>query len=189
MEGRNDHLMKVVFSLLVIHVVLEGLYTNSSFIVDILLALLIGKELLRWKLGFNNPNPLLWVLHTGLYWVPLAFMLGGLTNLTTLLTGMNFLALDIHVLILGFVFTILIGFGTRVTLGHSGNNMMADKWTKYLFYSTQVIVFLRIAVSIAAAFGMNFMILFDITATAWIVMLALWAYRFFPVLIQGKKLS
>ena len=67
--------------------------------------------------------------------------------------------------------------------------MMADKWTKYLFYSTQVIVFLRIAVSIAAAFGMNFMILFDITATAWIVMLALWAYRFFPVLIQGKKLS
>ena len=189
MEGRNDHLMKVVFSLLLIHVVLEGIYTNSSFIVDILLALLIGKELLRWKLGFNNPNPLLWVLHTALYWVPLAFMLGGLTNLTTLLTGINFFALDIHALILGFVFTILIGFGTRVTLGHSGNNMMADKWTKYLFYTTQVIVFLRIAVSIAAAFGMNFMILFDITATVWIVMLALWAYRFFPVLISAKKLN
>jgi uncharacterized protein involved in response to NO len=189
MEGRNDHLMKVVFLLLVVHVVLEGIYTNSSFIVDILLALLIGKELLRWKLGFNNPNPLLWVLHTALYWVPLAFMLGGLTNLTTLLTGIDFFALDIHALILGFVFTILIGFGTRVTLGHSGNQMMADKWTKYLFYTTQVIVFLRIAVSIAAAFGMNFMILFDITATVWILMLIVWGVRFFPVLIQGKKLT
>ena len=127
------HLMKVVFSLLVIHVVLEGLYTNSSFIVDILLALLIGKELLRWKLGFNNPNPLLWVLHTGLYWVPLAFMLGGVTNLTTLLTGMNFLALDIHVLILGFVFTILIGFGTRVTIGHSGNQYDGRQMDKISF--------------------------------------------------------
>ena len=187
--GRNDHLMKVIFSLLVIHVVLEGFYTNASFIVDILISLLIGKELLRWKLEFPNPDPLLWVLHTALYWVPLAFMLGGLTNLTTLLTGINFLALDIHILILGFVFTMLIGFGTRVTLGHSGNQMMADKWTKNLFYGTQVIVLLRVLVSIAAAFGINFMILFDITATAWILFLSLWAYRFFAVLISGKKLS
>ena len=188
MEGRNDHLMKAIFSLLVVHVVLEGIYTNASFIVDILIALLIGKELLRWKLQYPNPNPLLWILHTALLWVPLAFMLGGLTNLTSLLTGMNFLALDIHALILGFVFTTLIGFGTRVTLGHSGNAMMADQWTKYLFYGTQIIVLLRVLVSLAAAFGMNYVILFDITATAWILLLSLWAYRFFAVLIAGKKL-
>jgi len=189
MEGRNDYLMKVVFSFLVLHVILEGFYTNASFITDILLALLLGKEILRWKLQFPNPNPLLWVLHTALYWVPIAFMLGGLTNLTTLLTGINFFALDIHTLILGFVFTTLIGFGTRVTLGHSGNKMMADQWTKYLFYGTQLVVVLRILVSLAAAFGVNFMILFDITATVWIVLLAAWAYRFFAVLIQGKKLT
>ena len=189
MEGRNDHLMKVVFSLLIIHVILEGIYTNASFIVDILLALLIGKELLRWNLEVPNPNPLLWVLHTALYWVPVAFMLGGLTNLATLLTGIHFLALDIHTLILGFVFTILIGFGTRVTLGHSGNKMMADPWTKYLFYGTQIIVLLRVLVSVAAAFGMNFMVLFDMTATVWIILLSVWAYRFFAVLITGKKLS
>jgi len=189
MEGRNDYLMKVVFSLLVLHVIFEGFYTNASFITDILLALLLGKEILRWKLQFPNPNPLLWVLHTALYWVPIAFMLGGLTNLTTLLTGINFFALDIHTLILGFVFTTLIGFGTRVTLGHSGNMMQADKWTKLLFQGTQLVVVLRILVSLAAAFGVNFMILFDITATVWIVLLAAWAYRFFAVLIQGKKLT
>jgi len=40
MEGRNDHLMKVVFSLLIIHVILEGIYTNASFIVDILFHLI-----------------------------------------------------------------------------------------------------------------------------------------------------
>ncbi len=189
MEGRNDHLMKVVFSLLLIHVVLEGIYANASFIIDILIALLIGKELLRWKLQFPNSNPLLWVLHTALYWIPVSFMLGGLTNLTTLFTGIDFFALDIHMLILGFVFTILIGFGTRVTLGHSGNKMMADKWTKYLFYATQAIVLLRVLVSVAVAFGINFMILFDITATAWILLLSAWSYRFFAVLINGKKLS
>ena len=189
MVGRNDHLLKVVFSLLLLHILLEGIYTHSSFIVDIALGLLVGKELLRWKLQFPNPNPLLWILHTALYWIPIAFLLGGLTNLVSLLTGISFLALDIHMLTLGFVFTILIGFGTRVTIGHSGNMMQADKWTTYLFYWTQVVVGLRIFVSLLAAFGWNFMILFDITATAWIVLFIAWAVRFFAVLINGKKLS
>ena len=189
MEGRNEHLLKVTFSLLLLHVVLEGIYANSSFVVDILLGLLTGKEILRWKFKFPQPNPLLWVLHTALYWVPIAFLLGGAANLDSLLSGISFLELDIHMFTLGFIFTILIGFGTRVTLGHSGNMMQADKWTQSLFYATQAVVILRILVSLAAVFGWNFMILCDITATVWILMLVIWAIRFFPVLIQGKKLT
>ena len=189
MVGRNDHLLKVVFVLLLLHILLEGLYTHSSFIVDIALGLLIGKELLRWKLQFPNPNPLLWILHTALYWVPIAFLIGGLTNFISLLTGISFLALDIHILILGFVFTILIGFGTRVTIGHSGNTMQADKWTVRLFYWTQVVVAMRILVSLAVAFGWNYMVLFDISVTVWLIMFIAWAVRFFAVLISGKKLT
>jgi uncharacterized protein involved in response to NO len=184
MAGRNDYLLKVVFTLL-----LEGVYTNSSFIVDILVGVLIGRELLRWKLQFPNPNPLLWILHTALYWVPIAFIVSGLTNFLSLTTGISFLALDIHILILGFVFTILIGFGTRVTIGHSGNMMQADKWTTRLFYWTQVVVGMRILVSLVAAFGWNFMILFDISVTVWLLMFIAWAVRFFAVLITGKKLT
>ena len=189
MEGRNDHLLKVVFILLLLHIVLEGVYANSSFIVDILLGILIGRELLRWKLQFPNPNPLLWILHIALYWVPIAFIVGGVTNLISLTTGAPFLALDIHVLILGFVFTILIGFGTRVTIGHSGNLMQADKWMIWLFYWTQVVVAMRILVSLVAAFGWNFMVLFDISVTVWLLMFIAWAVRFFAVLIAGKKLT
>ena len=189
MIGRNDHLMKVVFALLLLHILLEGFYTHSSFIIDIALGLLIGKELLRWKLQFPNPNPLLWILHTALYWVPIAFLIGGLTNLVSLTTSISFLALDIHVLALGFVFTILIGFGTRVTLGHSGNMMQADKWTVWLFYWTQVVVGMRILVSLSVALGWNFMVLFDISVTVWLLMFIAWAVRFFAVLISGKKLS
>ncbi len=189
MAGRNDYLLKVVFTLLLLHIVLEGIYTNSSFIVDIIIGILIGKELLRWKLQFPNPNPLLWILHAALYWVPIAFIVGGLINLISLLTDTSFLLLDIHLLMLGFVFTILIGFGTRVTIGHSGNTMQADKWIRYLFYWTQVVVVIRILVSLIAAFGWNFMVLFDISITVWLLMFIAWAVRFFAVLIQGKKLS
>ena len=189
MEGRNDTLMKSVFILLLLHVVLECIVTNSSFIVDILLGLLIGKELLRWKLQFPNPNPLLLILHISLFWIPISFILSGLTNAISLLSDVSFLALDTHALMLGFLFTVLIGFGTRVTIGHSGNTMQADKWTVRLFYWTQVVVVSRILLSLAAAFGWNFMILFDISVTVWILMFIAWAVRFFAVLINGKKLT
>jgi len=67
--------------------------------------------------------------------------------------------------------------------------MQADKWVTNLFYWTQVVVAVRILVSLASAFGWNFMVLFDISATVWMLMFIAWAVRFFAVLIQGKKLS
>ena len=185
---KNEKLLKIVFTLLVLHILLEGTYTNSSFIVDFALAYFIGKEVLSWKLPFPNPNPLLWILHIALYWVPVGFLLGGIVNLISFMSDMYFLSLDTHILLLGFIFTILIGFGTRVTLGHSGNIMQADKWTTLLFYWTQVVVGIRILVSLASALGLNIMVLFDISVTAWLLMFIFWAVKFFAVLIEGKKL-
>jgi uncharacterized protein involved in response to NO len=67
--------------------------------------------------------------------------------------------------------------------------MFADKYTTILFVWTQVVVALRIFTSFAAAFGINFIILFDITATAWLLMFIAWSVRFLMVLVQGKKLT
>ena len=189
MHEKNMTLLRNIFVLLLLHIILEGIYTNSSFIVDLLLAYVIGKEVLSWNLPFPNLNPLLWILHLALYWVPVAFIFGAMANLTRMLTGTSFLQLDIHVLMLGFVFTMLIGFGTRVTIGHSGNMMQAGIWEKVLFNWTQVVVVMRLFVSVAAAFGWNFMVLFDISATVWMIMFILWGVRFFAVLINGKKLN
>lgn len=189
MVEKNEKLLKIVFSLLLFHILLENIYTNSSFIVDFALAFVIGKELLSWKLPFPNPNPLLWILHIALYWIPVGFFLGGLSNFISLLSSIQFMALETHIIMLGFVLTILIGFGTRVTLGHSGNIMQADKWTTIIFYWTQVVIATRILVSLVSAFGWNIMVLFDISVAAWILMFILWGVRFFTVLIQGKKLT
>jgi uncharacterized protein involved in response to NO len=66
--------------------------------------------------------------------------------------------------------------------------MQATMWEKILFNWTQLVVIMRIFVSLAAAFGWNIMILFDISVTVWMLMFILWAVRFFAVLIYGKKL-
>jgi uncharacterized protein involved in response to NO len=180
---------RVIVGLLGLHILLEIMQPHSSFLADFFLAYLIGKELHRWKLPFPNPNPLVWILHLALFWIPVAFVLSGITNIISLSTGLNFLYLDIHMLLLGFIFTVLIGFGTRVTLGHSGNKMEVDKLTTMLFYWTQVVVVVRILTSLALVNGWNFFVFFDISITVWLVMFGVWGYRFFNVLVFGKKLD
>jgi uncharacterized protein involved in response to NO len=130
---------------------------------------------------------MIWILHISLFWIPISFLLSGLSNIFTLIDSTNFLFLDIHTVVLGFIFTILIGFGTRVTLGHSGNEIKADKLTVMLFYWTQVVVAMRILTSLALSSGWSFFVFFDISVTVWLVMFGLWARRFFGILIFKKE--
>ena len=176
---------KVIVGLLSLHVLLEITEYNSSFLVDFLLSYLFMRELKRWKLPFPNENPLVWILHLALFWIPIAFLLSSITSLMALLYGSSSLYLGIHTLALGFFLTMLIGFGTRVTIGHSGNLMSADKYTKYLFYGTQIVLFFRILTSLTD----NFMIFFQLSVLAWLTLFGAWGYRFFSVLIFGKKLK
>jgi len=176
---------KVIVGLLCLHVLLELIQYNSSFLVDLLLSYLLLRELKRWKLPFPNENPLIWILHIALFWIPIAFLLSSITSLLGLLYGSNFIYLGIHTLTLGFFLTMIIGFGTRVTIGHSGNLMKANNYTKYLFYGTQAVVVLRILTSLTD----SFMIFFQLSVLAWLLLFGAWGYKFFAVLIFGKKLD
>ena len=188
--GKQDKkLLKPIAVLLLLHVLLDTAINHLSFMVDFILVYLIGKEILNWELPFPNKNPLLWILHLALFWIPVAFLFAGFSNLISLFSGINFLFLDIHTLILGFLVTILIGFGTRVTLGHSGNMLVADKWSRILFYWTQVVVISRLITSLIFSFGWNFIFWFDMTVTVWLVLFGLWSFRFFGVLLFRKKLD
>lgn len=154
---------------------------------DIIIAILVAKELLRWKLQFPHPNPMIWILHIALYWIPISFLLGGVSNFISMISDIYFLALDVHIIILGFVLSMLIGFGTRVTLGHSGNAIEADKFTKILFYYIQAVVIVRILVSLVASFGYDIIIMFNISVSLLILLFVLWGVRFFKVLIYENR--
>jgi len=187
--AKNKNFLTFIVILLVLHVIIESIYTNFSFIVDFILAVYIAKELKRWELPFPNKNALLWILHIALFWVPIAFLLSAISNAMEFFYDKSFLALDIHTLMLGFLLTVLFGFGTRVTLGHSGNKMVINKLTTFIFYGTQVVVLVRVLVSIFSSLGMNFMIIFDISITCLLLLFLVWIWQFLKVLTHGKKLN
>ncbi|MCJ7765635.1 MAG: NnrS family protein, partial [Thiovulaceae bacterium] len=168
-----------------------AIYLDLSYIeavIDVALGLYIALEIRRWKLPFKNSAAILKVLHVSLYWLVAALLLGGAVPVLEKVFEMNFLQLDSHLLALGFVTTMLIGFGTRVTLGHSGQPPHADSATLKIFYLLQAVVIGRILFSLAMGFDTGLFWMFDLSITLWLLLFIFWAVRFGPVLISGRRL-
>jgi len=173
-------LFKTLFSILDIKIV--------EIVIDILLAVYLAYEFSRWELKPFNSPPILWVLHLSLFWLPVAFLLSAISLSAELFLDTSFYFLNIHLLGIGFLTTLLIGFGTRVTLGHAGQPPNADKYATTIFVFIQVVVLLRGLLSFNEAFGWNLNFFFDISVTAWIVLFLVWAFRYSRVLVFGSKL-
>ena len=174
----------VTFGLLLAHVALENFWPRGLFGVDLLLALWLGRELLRARLPFPNPDPLLWSLHLALYWLPLGFFVGALAEGAEAWFGVPSLRLTLHLLALGFLTTLLVAFGTRVVLGHGGAALRVDRWGVAIFWGTQAVVLGRLLLSVMAGEG-KFFPWFDISATLWILLWLAWLLRYGGVLVLG----
>ncbi len=184
MIERNATLLKTMFALFALYILAHFFELKIGFIFLLIAGALMMKEVLRWNLPFKQADTVLWILHLAIFWLPTALIIGGISEVAGVIFEKDFLSLSIHLVVLGFLTTIMIGFGTRVTLGHSGNQMHIDKVTKILFYLTQIVVYFRALYSFS---GSN--MLFDITATLWMVLFVAWSVKYLPVLVKGKKLS
>jgi uncharacterized protein involved in response to NO len=160
----------------------------AEILLDLLLGLYMYLEFRRWELKPFASEPILWVLHLALFWLPVAFLLSALSLVGELFLDLSFYFLNIHLLALGFLTTVLIGFGTRVTLGHSGQSPHADKLAVKLFWFIQVVVVLRALLSFNTAFNWEANFLFDISLGAWLILFLVWALRYGKVLMFGTKL-
>ena len=156
-------------------------------VVSLLLGLYIFFEVVRWKLSFKQAPNILKILHIALFWMPASLILGSFFQLGEIILQTGFSFADVHMLSLGFLTTIIIGFGTRVTLGHSGQPPHADSTTLKLFYLTQILVVFRLLYSLVFGFDVPMLWIFDLSLTLWLVLFIFWGWKFAPVLIRGKK--
>jgi uncharacterized protein involved in response to NO len=186
---KNENFVKIVFVLLVSKTLMSSLDVKSvEIIIDLLLGSYMLLEFRRWELPLFTSAPILWVLHLALFWLPAAFLLSALSLIGELFLDISFYFFNIHLLALGFLTTVLIGFGTRVTLGHSGQPPHADRLAANIFWFIQIVVVLRALFSFNVAFGWGADFLFDISLSAWLILFLVWAGRYGKVLVFGSKL-
>ncbi len=95
--------------------------------------------------------------------------------------------LSLHIFALGFVLNLLIGFGSRVTMGHAvpAQKIVADKFTIALFVLLQVVIVSRILGSLVYLGENNFFMgFFHLSISLWIVLFLGWSIRYGKTILR-----
>jgi uncharacterized protein involved in response to NO len=186
--NKSENLLILVFSFLVLKVVLLSFdNVKLNLLADIPLFIIITRELIKWKLPLFKVPAIMWVLFIGLYWIPIAFLISIIEGLVAFYDpNIIFEKAVIHTLALGYFMTVLVGFGTRVILGHSGSTPHANNFAIFIFIFIQIVALFRVFTSFSINFELNYMAFINTTAILLIFGLFLWSSKYITILLKGK---
>lgn len=149
------------------------------WLVDLPLALAALTLSHLWGLRRSFANPLLAVLHVGFAWLVIAMLLYSVQSWELWRHGTYIWSLaPLHALTLGFFATVVIGMGTRVTLGHSGLPFVVDRPVQLMFIGMQGVALLRVLADLLP--WQNSHWLYLAAALGWLACFTPWVWRYLP---------
>ncbi len=186
--NKSKNLMEIVFILLILKVfILSFGSVELNLIADVPLFIFFVRELIKWRLPVFKTIAIMWILFLSLYWIPFAFFISILEAISTIFNaGFVFEKVVIHTIAVGYFITVLIGFGTRVVLGHSGQTPHADKFAISIFITVQIIAFLRIFTSFSSNINLDYIFFINLSSFLLIAGLIIWSTRYLTILLKGK---
>jgi uncharacterized protein involved in response to NO len=165
-----------------LHAVLElSAQPAWLWLVDLPMAVTAFYLTLAWRFASSLRVPLLGMLHIGFAWLGIALMLYGVQSLALLAGHVILGKAPLHALAAGYFASMVLGMITRVTLGHSGRSLSADRLTWTIFLVFQSVAVLRIVAELP---GMAFVPrthLYLCAALLWLVCFGAWAFHYIPV--------
>jgi len=185
--NKSKYVLEIAFSLLGLKMITMS-FDNSflNLIINFLIFSFFTYELLKWKLPVFKVTAIMWVLYLSLFWLPLGFFISFLESASNLFElGIAFEKSALHTLAIGYFSTILVGFGTRVVLGHSGQTPTADKITILMFWAIQLIVIVRIFAGLSINWNFDYAFWIVTSSVLLAAGLILWSFKYLGILIRG----
>lgn len=136
-----------------------------------------------WRLRQSLGVTLLAMLHIGFCWLWIAMGLAAVQSLAPLLGGATLGFAPLHALGIGFFGSMLLGMVSRVTLGHAGRNLAADRATWRVFLALQAVTLLRVGAELGGAAANHLLLA---TALGWLACFAPWYRRYAPLLWRPR---
>lgn len=132
-----------------------------------------------WGLARSFKARLLAVLHVGFAWLSVGMLLYAWQSLALFVSGSAPFGLaPLHALSIGFFASMILAMASRVTLGHSGQDLVADKATWALFLGFQFAAVARIGPDLS---GLPASMLYPLAAAIWLACYGLWFSKYAPL--------
>ena len=157
-------------------------YMPNWLIASLLLAcsLLQAIRVGRWKIQQTLSVPLLWSLHVAYWFIPIGIGLIGISYLSDQIT----LSTAFHTLTVGAMGNMILSMMARVSLGHTGRQLMVKSMIIAAFAAILVAALIRVfAIIFYPELSFSFIV---ISMIAWCVAYGLFTLIYFPVLTQSR---
>jgi uncharacterized protein involved in response to NO len=148
-------------------------------IILVVAAILNAWRLVRWAGDSTWAEPLLFILHVGYAWVAIGIALLGLSIVDARVP----VASAIHALTAGAIGTMILAVMPRVTLGHTGRELIANRATVSVFVIISAAAITRVA---ASWHPDHMMILLALSAVCWIAAFGLFEIVYGPILLARQ---
>jgi uncharacterized protein involved in response to NO len=144
-------------------------------------ALVHGLRLAGWCGRATLSEPLLFILHVGYGWIVVGYLLLGSASFFSSIPSSSAL----HAITVGAMGTMILAVMTRVSLGHTGRDLHASRFTVALYAAVTVATVARIAAPLS---GGGYLLLIEISAGAWIAAFAGFVWEYSRIL-TGPRVS
>ena len=165
--------LMVAFAIL--HVL--GAPSRWTAVVGLITSVLLFIRLTRWQGIHTGGEPLVWVLHVAFSWLPLAFLFLAFAEL-----GMLPRSAGIHALTSGAITTMVIAIAGRAALGHTSRPLESHP----VLTAAYVLITIAAICRVAATIGPGARALLVLSAGAWFFGFVCFAWRYVPILTQGR---
>ena len=154
------------------------------FVADLPLAVAALHLSYVWQFRASFHARLLAMLHIAFLWLGLSMTLYSAQSLLLLATGTDWIGrAPLHALGIGFLTSMVVAMASRVTLGHSGRSLVADRVTWAVLLGVNLTAVVRIVAEfmpVAAAW-------LNLAATLlWLAAFALWGWHYLPMYLRPR---
>ena len=140
-----------------------------------------------WQIMKSLKVRLLAVLHISLLWFSLGMALYSVQSIWLLARGELVLGRGpLHALAIGFLTSMVVAMGTRVSLGHSGRDLNMDLFTWLCFWGVQFTAIIRVIAELEMPDGLIPMNLNMAAALSWLIFLIPWAIRYGSIYLRPR---
>jgi len=156
---------------------LLGAPSRWTAVVGLITSILLFIRLTRWQGIHTGDEPLVWVLHVAFSWLPLGFLLLAFAEL-----GFLPRTAGIHALTSGAISTMIVAIAGRAALGHTSRPLESHP----VLTAAYVLITVAAICRVAATIGPGARTLLAASALAWFLGFVCFAWRYVPILMQGR---
>jgi uncharacterized protein involved in response to NO len=162
---------------------LSDIWLDAPWVSEILAgvaALLLLLRMRFWGSLHTRRDPLLWILHVGVAWVPVGMLLRVGAALSSHIPASSAL----HALTVGAVGTLTLGMMARVSLGHTGRPLQAPRAMRAGFVCLLAATFLRVGAPFLPS--SQYLAALSVVTLAWSGAFALFLFSYAKILLSAR---